>query len=161
LLDAADGTVFVSGASERRVPYGDLVGNEPLSIEVDVASVNVWGPELKGRAPLKSPAQFRYSGTSVRRENVAEHASGIFEFVYDVRLPGMLHGRVVRPSAFGARLISLDRASIAGIPNTHVVTRGNFVGVVAELEYDAIRAACQLKTEWSKSETLYDQSTQF
>ena len=73
-------------------------------------------------------------------------------------MPGMLHARVVRPPAIGAKLESVDESSIKDIPGAKVVREGNFLAVVAESEWNAIRAARALKANWSKSETLPDQA---
>jgi CO/xanthine dehydrogenase Mo-binding subunit/aerobic-type carbon monoxide dehydrogenase small subunit (CoxS/CutS family) len=160
-LDVADGVVFVKDVPQRRITFGDLIGNEPLSVEVEVLRVTPWGPELKGPSALKPPQAYHYSGRSVRRPVIADHIDGSFEYLHNIRLPNMLHGRVVRPASIGAELISLDEGSIGHIPGVRVLRRGNFVGVVAEREYDAIRAARELKTVWTTSEILCDQAVQF
>ena len=86
-------------------------------------------------------------------------ATGQFEYVHNVRLPGMLHGRVVRPPAVGATLISVDESSVKGMPGVvKVVTRKNFVGVVAEKPWQAIQAAEKLKVSWTPGSGLPKQS---
>jgi nicotinate dehydrogenase subunit B len=75
----------------------------------------------------------------------------------DFRVPGMLHGRVVRPPAIGAKLESVDESSIKDISGiVKVVRDGNFLGIVAQNEWSAVRAAREITTSWSKSETLPD-----
>ena len=77
-------------------------------------------------------------------------ATGQFEFVHNVRVPGMLHGRVVRPPAVGATLVSVDESSVRGMPGVvKVVVKKNFVGVVAEKPWQAIQAAGKLKATWT------------
>jgi len=84
--------------------------------------------------------------------------TGTFTYMQDFRVPGMLHGRVVRPPAVGAKLESVDESSVKNIPGVQVVRDGDFLGVVANSEWGAIKAARDLKATWSKSETLPDQA---
>ena len=85
--------------------------------------------------------------------------TGQFAYMQDFRLPGMLHGRVVRPPAIGATVLSIDEVPVKDIAGlTRVVRVGNFVGVVAETEWGAIQASRRLKVGWSSWEGLPDQS---
>ena len=93
------------------------------------------------------------------RIDIPDIVTGKLTYIHNVRVPGMLHGRVVRPRGQaaltqGAKLVSLDKSSIAHIPNVQVVQKGNFVGVVAPKEYDAIQAAAQLKVTWDNTPML-------
>ncbi len=93
------------------------------------------------------------------RLDIPQKATGRFTYIHDFRLPGMLHGRVVRPLAIGASLESVDELSVRGVPGlVAVVRKGNFLGVVATTEWGAIRASRQLKATWSKWEGLPDRS---
>src|SRR5207247_8416957 len=75
--------------------------------------------------------------------------TGAHIYMQNFRLPGMLHGRAVRPSAVGAKLASVDESSVKDIPGlVKVVVKGNFVGVVCQREEQAIRAARDLKLTW-------------
>ncbi|RXV69512.1 xanthine dehydrogenase family protein molybdopterin-binding subunit [Burkholderia stabilis] len=105
----------------------------------------------------KDPAQYRIVGKSSPRVDLPAKATGQLTFVHDMRVPGMLHGRVVRPPYaghdsgpfVGTSLIDVDRASVADVPGlVAVVAIGDFVGVVAEREEHAIRAARQLRATW-------------
>src|SRR5262249_12603782 len=81
--------------------------------------------------------------------------NGSFRYVHNVRVPSMLHGRVVRPPKIGSRLVSIDEASVSAVAGlVKIVRKGNFVGVVAEREEQAIEAARLLKTEWTGGQTL-------
>lgn len=160
-LDARDGVIFAKTDDGKRVSYGDLIGNQPLEIDIEVVPGMAWGPSLKGKSALKSPKDYRYVGKSVRRQAIAEHITGAFEFVHNVRVPGMLHGRVVRPSSYGGKLISIDEDSIRNLPGVQIVRRGDFVGVVAEREDIAVRATRQLRVQWEHSEVLGEQRDQF
>src|SRR5262249_2823145 len=80
-----------------------------------------------------------------------------FQYVHNVRIPSMLHGRVIRPPKIESSLVSLDEGSVSGVPGlVKVVRKGNFVGVVAEREEQAIEAARLLKVEWTGGRTLPD-----
>src|SRR5262249_5431389 len=93
------------------------------------------------------------------RVDIPDKITGRFTYMQDFTVAGMLHGRVVRPPAIGAKLESVDDSALKGIAGiVKVVREGNFLGVVATNEWDAIRGATALKTAWSKSETLPDQA---
>ncbi len=145
-LETADGTVRPRDGGPG-VPYGALIGDRRFGIKVDP------------RAPLRSPADFRWIGRSVPRPDVPAKVTGRNLYVTDVRLPGMLHARVLRPPAPGATLASVDEASIAGIPTARVVRLGSFLGVVAEHEWDAVRAAGQLRAQWTGGTGLPELAT--
>jgi CO/xanthine dehydrogenase Mo-binding subunit len=142
-LEAVDGTVRPRGGGPG-VTYGELIGDRRLGVKVDP------------RAPLKRSRAFRYIGRSVPRPDVPGKVTGRHLYVHDLRLPGLLHGRAIRPPAPGAVLRALDEASIAAIPGARAVRVGGFVGVVAEREWDAVRAARALRVEWSPGTGLPD-----
>lgn len=145
-LSIADG-IITSRSTNKSVTYGALVGGKAFALKVDKA------------APTKNPADFRVVGKSVARLDIPAKVTGQFTYMQDFRMPGMLHGRVVRPPAIGATLQSVDESSVRDIAGMVKVVRvGNFVGVVSETEWSAIKAAQQLKTEWSKWEGLPDQA---
>ncbi len=136
-LAVADGVVSVAGDAGRRVSYAELVGGRRLRRTIDPAT----GP--------KPPDRYTVVGTSVPRVELPAKVAGSHVYVHDVRVPGMLHGRVVRPPAAGARLVSVDEASLRDVPGiVRVVRRGDFLGVVAEREEQAVRAARQLQATW-------------
>lgn len=146
-LQVADGVVQVAGEPQRSVRYGELVDGRRLALRVD------------GKAPLKARSAYRIVGRSVPRLDVREKLTGAFTYVQHVRVPGMLHGRVVRPRGQGPYgqapvLLSVDEASIADIPGARVVRRQNFLGVVAPREWDAVRAAAALKVQWREPDGL-------
>src|SRR5436189_1525721 len=105
---------------------------------------------LDPNAKRKPAREWTVLGTSAPRVDMPAMATGQFEFVHNVRVPGMLHGRVVRPPAVGATLVSVDESSVRGLPGVvKVVVKKNFVGVVAEKPWQAIQAANQLKAAWT------------
>lgn len=143
-LTVADGVVSGGG---RSVSYGELVGGRAFTMKVDA------------NAPIKAPGARRIVGRTVPRVDIPDKVFGRFEYVHDFKRPGMLHGRPVRPPAMGATAQSVDEASIRGIPGVvRVVHQGAFVGVVAETEWAAIRAARDLRVTWSNWAGLPDQA---
>jgi nicotinate dehydrogenase subunit B len=156
-LAVAKGVVSVRTDAKRSVTYADLLGDKRFNRQFEPVSYQ-GGIELprKGldNAVPKRRADYRIVGTRVQRPDITQKAKGTYEYVQHVRVPGMLHGRVVWPRGQGAHAISnptvaaIDEASIKGIPGVRIVRRGNFVGVVAPREWDAVRAARQLKVTW-------------
>lgn len=107
----------------------------------------------------KPVGQYKVVGTRVARRDIPDKASGRHVYVQHVRLPGMLHGRLVRPRGQGAlgagpRVVSIDPEFVQQIPDVQIVHRRDFVGVVAPREWDAVRAAQQLKVTWDAPATL-------
>lgn len=142
-LAIRDGTVSVTGDSARSVTYGSLIGGRTFNLA------------LSPTARRKPAREWTVLGTPVPRIELPSLVAGEFEYVHNVRLPGMLHGRVVRPPAVGATLVGVDEASVRDMPGlVKVVVRKNFVGVVAEKPWQAIRAARQLEASWSMGTTL-------
>src|SRR5579871_654464 len=137
----------------RSVSYGELIGEETIRLELadDVA--------------VKTVESYRIVGQSVPRIDLPAKATGEPVYVHDLREIGMLHGRVVRPPYagvdagpfVGTSLIAVDENSVRDIPGlVAVVTSGDFIGVVAEREENAIKAAARLKVEWKPVPTLPD-----
>jgi nicotinate dehydrogenase subunit B len=138
--------VIAPKAGGAGVTYQDLIGGKNFMLKVDPA------------APMKSPGDYRLVGKPVARRDVPEKLTGKFNYVHDFRVPGMLHGSVIRPPALGATLQNVDESSIKDVPGVVKLVRdGNFIGVVTETEWAAVRAARELKTAWSDSKTLPEQ----
>ena len=121
------------------------------------------GPGLTAGAPQTKPvSQYTLVGVaSPQRVDIPAKVTGQYTYVQNIRVPGMLHGRVVRPRGQGAygdgtnvKPLSIDAASISHIPNVRIVQHGNFLGVVAVNEWDAIQAAASLKVKWSPLPSL-------
>ena len=139
------GRVSVRDDAARGVGYGELLQGRRVVLTLDAD------------VPVKPVAEHRVVGQSAPRVDIAAKAFGEAVFVHDVRLPGMLHGRVLRPPYAGAdhgefignTLESVDERSIAHIPGLRaVVVIRDFVGVVAEREEQAEQAAAQLVVRW-------------
>ena len=145
-LTIADGVISGGG---KRVTYGELIGGKQFSLKLDHTKP----------AKAKDPKDYKVVGKPVARVDIPDKVTGKFTYMQDFRVPGMLHGRVVRPPALGAKLESVDEASIKDIPGiVKVVRDGDFLGIVAQNEWAAIKAAGQIKATWSKSETLPEAS---
>ena len=145
-LTTRDGVISVSGDPSRRVGYGELVGDRRFELP------------LNPKAQRKNPSTWTVLGTPVKRVDGPALVTGRYEFVHNVRVDGMLHGRVVRPPAIGATVRSVDESSIRGLAGVvRVVVKENFVAVVAEKPWPAIQAAEQLQVTWTPGVSLPDQ----
>lgn len=147
-LSIEDG--LIRGHDNRSVSYGELIGDDVIRLE------------LADDVEIKAVDSYKIVGQSIPRVDLPAKATGELVYVHDVRIPGMLHGRVVRPpyagvdagSFVGTSLIAVDESSVRNIPGlVAVVQIGDFVGVVAEREENAIRAASQLKVAWKPTPT--------
>ena len=150
------------GATRLQKPAAELtLANGRLSA-VDGSGISVaelmgersFNLKMNPKAALKNPAQYTLVGQSLPRPDIPQKVTGRHVYVHDFTLPGMLHGRIVRPPAVGARVLSVDEASISHLPGVRVVRRNDFVGVLSSDEWAALRAARELKVQWSDSATL-------
>src|SRR5260221_3807107 len=156
-LPVSRGAVSVKGDAGRSVTYGELLGDQPFNYRYEPVTYT-GGIELPRRsttnAPPKPRAEYKVVGTRVPRADMPDKVRGTYVYMQHVRVPGMLHGRVIWPKGQGANGISIpavasvDEQSIRDIPGVQIVRRRHFVGVVAANEWDAVRAARQLKITW-------------
>ncbi|ROZ66073.1 molybdopterin cofactor-binding domain-containing protein [Ramlibacter sp. WS9] len=146
-LASRHGTVRVAAEPDRKVSYAALVRGEHVELPLNLG------------APVKHPSEYTVVGTSIGRLDIPAKAKGELAFVHDMRVPGMLHGRVVRPPYAGAdhgdfignTLESVDESSIAHIPGIRaVVVVRDFVGIVAEREEHAEQAMRELRVTWKQ-----------
>lgn len=145
-LSVADGIIRAK-STNNTLSYADLIGGKNFTLKVDPAAVP------------KNPADYKIVGKRIARRDIAGKVTGGFTYMQDFRVPGMLHGSVIRPPSIGAKLENVDESSIKNIPGVvKVVREGNFLGVVTDNEWSAVRAARELKATWSKSETLPDEN---
>ncbi|HWF39165.1 MAG TPA: molybdopterin cofactor-binding domain-containing protein [Candidatus Acidoferrales bacterium] len=148
-LTVKDGVVSVAGAPQRTVTYAALVGGKRFDTKI-VATGEQWDLNVAPGVKPKDPKDYKIVGTSVQRFDLPQKFTGEFTYSADVRVPGMLHGRVVRPPVINSEPASIDESSVAQIPGVVKVVRdASFVGVVAETEWAAIRAARELKVTWT------------
>jgi nicotinate dehydrogenase subunit B len=152
-LTVRDGIVRRMDDPSKAVSYGELIGGRRFNVSLK-ASGSSSQVNVEGSARPKSPDQYTIVGKPVPRVDIPDKVTGRFPYIVDVRVPGMLHGRVVRPPAAGARLLGIDgAATLPGL--VKVVARGNFLGVVAETEWAAIQAARNLKAMWSTAASAF------
>jgi nicotinate dehydrogenase subunit B len=146
-LTVARGIVSVAGDPARSVGYGDLLGDKPFNVK------------LTGTAPRKPVDKYTLVGTRVPRLDIPDKVAAKYTYMQHVRVPDMLHGRIVRPRGqgaygSGAKPLAIDESSISNIPTARLVRKGDFIGVVAEREWDAVKAARQLKVTWQENSAL-------
>jgi len=162
-LTVQNGVVSMVGAPERKVTYGDLIGGQYFQLKLEW-NKRYGNPLLaKGQAIPKKPSEYRVVGQSIPQSVVADKVYGKQQFVTDVKVDGMLHARVLRSPTAGCGPVTVDESSISGIPGARVVREKEFLAVVAEREWDAVRAARALKVTWAPPctpfppmEKLYD-----
>ncbi len=131
-------------AGGNGVAIADLIGGKRFELKVNP------------KVTLKDPKTYTVVGKALPRPDLPGKCTGTETFIHDFKVPGMLHGRVIRPARIGAKLLSVDEASIKGIPDAKVVRVNDFLGVVAKTEWAAIRAAQSLEAKWSEWEGLPD-----
>ena len=152
-LSVSDGVIGVAGESARRVSYGELIGGRQFDVRITATGYQR-GLQVAPEIQPKNYRDYKIVGTSVPRVDIPAKLTGEFDYACDIRVPGMLHGRAVRPHTAIAGPASVDESSIADIPGVvRIVREGSFVGVVAETEWAAIRAARDLKVTWSTPQT--------
>lgn len=146
-LAVRDGVV---SDGSRRVAYGELVKGRVLSAVAPITVTGYGGFRMSvaGTARPKDPSQYSTVGRRIARVDVHDKVTGRATYVHDVRVPGMLHARVIHPKGIGSTLVSVDRVP-AGMPGVRVIQRKNLVAVLADREWDAIKAAGQIQVTWS------------
>lgn len=147
-LRVENGIISGSGDDNAFTTYGELIGDRQFQLP------------FTGTAAVKPLSDYRLVARPLPRKDIPLKAKGTYPYMVHQRLPGMLHGRIVRPQGQGAyrdgvQVEAVDESSIAGIP-ARVLRQGNFVGVVAEREWDAVRAAAALRVQWRRPASLPD-----
>ncbi|WP_426172954.1 molybdopterin cofactor-binding domain-containing protein [Massilia sp. TWR1-2-2] len=144
-LVVADGVVSVAADPQRRVGYGELIGGKRFDLQ------------LSDKVEAKPPARYTLVGKPVQRFDIPAKVVGAYPYLVDQRVPGMLHGRVVRPPEAGARLLAVAPGQkFPGL--VKIVAEGDFVGVVCRREEQAIAAARELKLTWSRPQPMFSAS---
>ena len=151
-LTVTDGVVSVMG-NGKKASYASLLGGKKFNVSIP-ATGNGWTLKLAPDVPVKDPKDYKVVGKRQDRVDLPPKFTAQFTYVQDVRVPGMLHGRVVRPPTVAAKPASVDEDSVKNIAGVvKVVREGSFVGVVAQTEWAAIRASKALKVTWTTPET--------
>ena len=149
-LAVSNGVVSLKSDSSKRVTYGELVGGKRFDVALSGNNVDA----TTGIAKVKPVHELKIVGQSPQRYDIPAKVDGSLKWAVDMKVPGMVHARNVKPPFAGARLGAIDESSLKSIPGfIKVVSKGNYVAVVCEREEQAIRAARQLKIEWVKPAT--------
>ncbi len=162
-LTVTDGVVHVVNDSTKKVSYAELIGGRYFNVQLD------WNGKVgnplyaPGKAKPKDPKDHKIVGQPIKRLDIAPKVFCQEDYVVDVKVPGMVHGRVIRPPVAAAVPVSVDESSIKDIPGAKVVLEKRFLGVIADTEWGAIQASRKLKVEWSNAappfpnqDALYD-----
>jgi len=143
-LIVREGLIEVNGVPDRKITYGELVDGRRLDFAIG-ASGEQFDMKVAPSARTKDPHSYTVVGRSVPRKDIPAKVTAAFTYVQDLRVPGMLHGRIVRPYGIGAHLREVHESGLSSIPGfVRTVRREDFLGVVAETEWAAIQAAAQL-----------------
>ena len=150
-LTVTDGVVHAVADPAKRVSYAELIGGRYFDSKVTWNRKTSSALAVETKVPLKKPADFKVIGQSFPRRDLPGKVFGTLEMVNDVRLPGMLHARMIRPTVAGAVPVKVDEASIKDIAGAKVVWIKDLLAVVAEKEWNAVKAARALEVTWSES----------
>lgn len=163
-LAVADGII---ACGDKHLSYGDLVRDQQLELEIPVSGeparidAKSWnglsgldGLVILGNPPMRPMSQYRFIGKSHPMPGIPDKVTGRTQWTCDVRLPGMLHARMVRPATLGSTLISVGTLDKKLFPDAQVIVKNNLVAVLSPDEWEAINAAQSLAaltrwTQWS------------
>ena len=147
-LMVTDGLVHAKSDATKKISYAELIGGQYFNVQLD------WNKQIgntlyaPGKAQPKNPKDHTIVGKPIPRADIAPKVYAQEDFCTDIKVPGLLHGRMIRPQIAGAVPVKVDESSIANIPGARVVWERGFLAVVAENEWDAVKAAQNLKVEW-------------
>ena len=149
-LTVSNGAITAKADATKRVTYAELVGGKRFDVALTGRNVDA----TTGTASVKPVGELRVVGTSVQRYDIPGKIDGSLMWAVDMKVPGMLHARNVRPPVAGATLKSIDESSVSNLPGfVRVVSSGNYVAVVFEREEQAIAGSRALKAEWTPPAT--------
>ena len=147
-LAVSDGVITVKADPSKRVTYGELIGGKRFNVTLTGNNIDA----TTGVAKVKPVQELKIVGQSPQRYDIPAKVDGSLKWAVDVKLPGMVHARNVKPPVAGAKLVSIDESSVRSLPGfVKVVSKGNYVAVVCEREEQAIKAARQLKVELAEA----------
>src|SRR3954464_11835858 len=146
-LAVSAAVITVKSNPAQRVTYGELIGGKKFNVVLTGNNVDA----TTGIAKMKPVQDLKIVGQSPQRYDIPAKVDGSLKWAVDVKLPGMVHARNVKPPVAGATLVSVDESSVQNLPGfVKVVRKGNYVAVVCEREEQAINAAKRLKANWQK-----------
>ena len=149
-LAVANAVISVKTDAARRVTFGELVGGKRFNVALTGTGIDA----TTGVAKVKAVQDLKIVGLSPQRYDIPAKVDGSLNWAVDMKLPGMVHARNVRPAVAGATLVSIDESSVRSLPGfVKVVSKGNYVAVVFEREEQAIAGARRLKVDWKKPAT--------
>jgi CO/xanthine dehydrogenase Mo-binding subunit len=153
-LIVVDGIVRKKESSDDTtysVSYADLIGGRYFNTKLEWNKQygnNLYAP---GKAQPKKPSEYKIVGKEIAREDIAPKVYCEEDYVTDIKVPGMVHARMIRPPVAGATPVGIDESSVNDIPGVQVVRQNGFLAVVADKEWDAVKAAEKLKVTWSET----------
>jgi len=160
-LAVSDAVIHVKSDASKKITYGELIGGQRFNVSLTGNTTD----NTTGVAKVKPVQQLKMVGQSPKRYDIPGKVDGSLKWAVDVKVPGMVHARNIKPPFAGAKLVNIDDSSVRNLPGfIKVVSKGNYVAVVCEREEQAIKAATLLKVNWEKpasppfptSEQLYD-----
>jgi len=158
-LIVVNGVVSAAFNRDKKTSYAELIGGRYFNVQLEWNKQ--WGNPLyaPGKAQPKPHTAHKIVGKPIKREDVAPKVFCQEDYCTDVKVPGMVHGRVIRPAVAGAVPVKVDEGSIRDIPGVKVVWEKDFLGLVAEHEWNAIKAAEKLKVEWSNAAPSFPETS--
>jgi CO/xanthine dehydrogenase Mo-binding subunit len=150
-LTVTDGVVHAKADAAKKASYAELIGGKHFNVQLE------WNKQMgnnlyaHGKAKPKDFKDYKIVGQPIKRADIAPKVFCQEPFVTDVKVAGMLHARMLRPPVAGATIVSVDESSIRDVPGARVVRDNNFVAVVADQEWDAVKAYQKLKVNWSEA----------
>jgi nicotinate dehydrogenase subunit B len=149
-LAVSDAVITVKAELSKHVTYGELIAGKKFNVTLTGSNINA----VTGKAKTKLVPELKYTGQSLQRDDIPAKVDGSLKWAVDVKLPGMVHARNVKPPFACAKLTGIDEASVKNLPGfLKVMNKGNYVAVVCEREEQAITAARRLKTTWEKPDS--------
>ena len=149
-LDVSEAVITVRADRSKSVTYGELIGGKRFNIALTGINIDA----TTGMAKVKPVGELKIVGLSPQRYDIPAKVDGSLKWAVDVKLPGMVHARNVKPPVAGATLVSIDESSVRSLPGfIKVVSKGNYIAVLCEREEQAIAASRQLKVNWQKPAT--------
>lgn len=147
MLTVANATIALKSDPAKQVTYAELIGGKRFNVALTGRNVDA----ATGKAPMKPVSDLKVVGQSLKRYDIPGKVDGSLKWAVDMKLPGMVHARNVRPPLAGATVQRIDESSVADVPGfLRVIHRGNYVAVICEREEQAVRAARQLKVDWKR-----------
>src|SRR5437763_8408559 len=148
-LTVTDGVVHAKSDPAKKATYAELIGGRYFNVPLDWNKE--WGNPLyaPGKAKPKDPKEHKIVGQPIKREDIAPIVYCSQDYCTDVKRPGMLHARMIRPPVAGSTPVKVDEASIQDIPGAKVYLEKGFLAVYAENEWNAIKASQKLQVAWS------------